>query len=370
MSEVKYKIMAPGSNNSMVATYENGELTALEGIHHMAKMWDQWCINAPVPLREKEISDKVRTYEGLVSIELIELSKNDAKIAAFCKKYREEVGVPYRRSLADVSAMRSVDVSDELLDTYFNNTEWWGKQPKSIRNYAKNYNALMQLLNQPKKAAKKKGVAYPDHYDREFARKLKGPQISAYWRHLRNLGLKPQKTATGTIIDWVKVGAVILLALFLQGCMTPNRVKRYIAEHPEIIEEKADTSYRTDTIPIVDEIIIPGDSAEVEWVHWWDEEPADTSWTKIPDGPHTNLSIEVKRKDEPATANEPRRTNYQVKARVEPDTVPFYDTLYIEVPEVREKVVVVRAGWKTKLLWAGAGALVLLLIGAIWRRRK
>lgn len=55
---------------------------------------------------------------------------------------------------------------------------------------------------QEKKLADKSG--FPNHWDAALANKLDGPKTSAYWQHLRSIGLKPVKNRFDIIVDWVK----------------------------------------------------------------------------------------------------------------------------------------------------------------------
>lgn len=367
---MKYEISLPGSDAKMVATYEDGQLHALEGIHNLNRLWQEWAINAPVPLDEADIERRQEEYQGILEYKPVKLSKVDAKIAAFCKKYQEVYGKKYVRNTADITAIRPVPMTQELLELYFHNQEWWGKQPKSLRNYAKNYNALQQL--QAKPAKKKRAVNFPDGYDPSFERKLRGSQLQQYWKHLRDLGLKPRKTATGKTIDWVKAGALLLIVLLLSGCMTERRVRKYLVKNPEIISEMSDTVYSRIIVPRIDTVITPAKSEAVDW--WWTwggSQGKDTIVVK-PDSTK-QVQLEVTATDTvvvtPGRPQE-KRTNFRVEANVTPDTIYIRDTVRIDCPQVTTRTVIVQNSWKERAIWAGIGAFaMLILLLLLWRRK-
>lgn len=128
------------------------------------------------------------------------------RIALWCRLYKLHKGLPYRVSGADAGKMKNLQVTEALLNWYLNDAKaakagaagflWKGKQ--SIGNLAKYWNEVRTAMVAPEPSP------HPDHWDAKHYARLDGPGISAYFRHLRSLGLVPKKHKDGTIIDFVK----------------------------------------------------------------------------------------------------------------------------------------------------------------------
>lgn len=118
------------------------------------------------------------------------------KIAMFCALYEKHVGIKYKVSPADSGKIKHVQVTEALLHHYFRSDNFLWKGKYSIANLVKYYNELRAEIAQGGKAR------HPDQWDKAYFAKLQGGQISEYFRHLRELGLKPQKNLRGDIVDW------------------------------------------------------------------------------------------------------------------------------------------------------------------------
>jgi len=129
------------------------------------------------------------------------LRQPSSKIAAFAAAYKEHFGINYQPTPKEKGLIRGVEVSRALLKAYMESQEWWCANAKSISNYANNINQVRQLAltQQPDRKRKR----FPDHYDAQFEKKLDEATVQQYWAHLRGLGLRPKKSATGHTIDWV-----------------------------------------------------------------------------------------------------------------------------------------------------------------------
>lgn len=342
---MKYKIKQKGSTLCMTATYEEGTLTALEGIQHLAKLWATWAINAPVPIEEAGITAAIEQYDGVLEYEAVQLDRADKKIAMFCAVYKKHFGITYQPHGRDRAAVARARMDDELLELYFTNKEWWGKQPKSIHNYAKNFNALQQLMAE--KQDKAASSPHPNEYQRDYEKKLSGAALSEYWQHLRRLGYRAKKSKTGKIIDWVKPAAVmIILMLLLSGCMTEKRALRYIAERPHLIERKADTVQLVDTIQLTDTLIVPG------WTDSWDWsfEGADTVYLFDNSKSEGSISID---------------TVVKLRLRVRTDTLYRIDTLLVPGRQIETTKVVTKEIAPDWMAWSKRGViwgLILLIV--------
>lgn len=132
-------------------------------------------------------------YQQLSLILLKKVDQQNDKIALFCKFYEKYCGIKYKISRSEVGMIKGVEVTENLLTTYFQCDEWWAKV-KSVTFYVKNYNEI-RALSSGKKSQ------YPNYWSKSFADGLTGEKLSEYWKHLRELGLKPIKR-NGVTITW------------------------------------------------------------------------------------------------------------------------------------------------------------------------
>lgn len=351
----QYKITAPGAKEAMIATYTNGVLSALEGIHHMSRMWEDIAINAPIPSQEEQIIAKQAHYEGLVSIEPCQYKTPGEKISLFCRMYSIHRGSSYTVFPADARLVASVPVSPELLTAYFTNTEWWGKQPKSIRNYASNINEIRQLVKPKEEATtKRRGKQFPNEWDRQYENTLSPTELPAYWAHLRQQGLAPIRE-NGQVIKWAKavVGVIILMLLF-SGCLTPERVQRYISKYPNAVELQYDTVYQHYIFH--DTLYLPEDSLIATWE--WGLAPAyiDTSFSS------GRQSIQFSRLRVDTVYK------YSIRATISPDTLVHIDTLRIPCAAGSATVSARSAHWPC-WAWLLITIASLLIIKVLWQRK-
>lgn len=371
MRSIQYKITAPGHDNHMTVTYNDGKLYAIEGIHLMAKFWENTCINAPIPIDEMEIPARERKYEGLIHFEEIELTATGKKIALFCSMYKAELGVKYKVQHIDARKISNLKIDEDLLRLYFTNTEWWGKQPKSIANLATNYNNLLQL--QANGAPKKKENGFPDHWSQAYQDRLPTHQHTAYWKHLRSLGLHPVRDTSGKVIEWAKQSTtsfililLVLCTLFVSGCMTPQRAARYMDKYPEYFPTEVDTFYKAVVFEFTDEIPVPGDTAEWEWVIA--EVTADSA------GQQTAIDTNLLAENDRLRAQLRLKTNsnknlwLQLKTQVKDDTVYLEKQIEVPCPGTNTKTTItVKQHWWMPILIVILA--VLLIISLLWRKR-
>lgn len=369
MRKRQYKIATPGSKDFILATYEEGELHALEGIHKLGKFWEDVCINAPIPLYEKEISRKLEQFKGLITIEAIKGSSTGEKIAMFCAAYKKHLSISYRRNYGDPKLISQIEVTPELLDQYFKNTEWWGKQPKHIRNLVKNYNALLQLKTKPKE----KAITFPDEWDKQYESKLKTVQLQHYWKHLRSLGFKPEKDAMGNVLKWVKrVSILLIISLLMVGCMTPKRVQQHLAKNPQLLPApEVDTIYEEIQLIDMDTIYLPESTIEGEWLWEWGNTTKDSTWyIPLDDEFDGKIDMSVTATDTTVITDTGHRkqTKFKVTTVIERDTIYQLDTITIERPVIKTRTVIVKQkSWTTYIPWI---LFITVLVALLWRRKS
>ncbi len=350
----QYKITAPGTNKHVVATYHDGQLYALEGIHNLAHLWEGIAINSPIPLLELEIPANLVRYDGLVNIEKVEEGNVSQKIAKFCACFRHHMRFAYVMHKSDVASIKDVPVTDELMEAYFGSREWWGKQPKSIRNYATNINAVLQLAQQKKDPVSE----FPMEYNAEFEFKLPAAKLPAYWKHLRQLGYSPVKNGSGKVTNWTK-GAVVMISWFfvltlVSGCMTPQRAARYVHQHPELFPSKTDTAWLDFVIEDTDTFYMEQDTFYMDW-EW-----AGTDTTITWDTLRTQGAVAITN----TASGKPRiRTEIISKA----DTLYQRDTVTVKLPGIN-KTIIIRKRVQNTWWWIALGGGLLILF--LWRRKK
>jgi hypothetical protein len=200
-----------------VATYENGVLSAIEGIAKIGILWESIPINAPIPFQEVEVEAMAKLYDYAVTCTKLVTDGAGEKVRAFCAAYKSHLHISYTVLKSDARKLEGLTVDELLLKTYFTNKEWWGKQPKSITNYASNYNNLRQLLVRPAAAEKSK---YPTEPDMELFKKLDPVEGMKAAQHWYKLGHRPIKSSTGDIIGWnlAKAATVLLFIVLALGC--------------------------------------------------------------------------------------------------------------------------------------------------------
>lgn len=127
------------------------------------------------------------------------------RIALWCKYYKHFKGLPYRVGAADSGKMKNMAVTEPLLRFYLDddraakagNASWLWKGKQSIANLARYWNEVRTAMVAPE-ASK-----HPNTWSAEHLKKLDGPGISEYHKHLKSLGLVPKHHRDGTVIDYV-----------------------------------------------------------------------------------------------------------------------------------------------------------------------
>jgi hypothetical protein len=127
------------------------------------------------------------------------------KIALWCRLYEQFKGIKYKVSPADSGKMKTLSINEELLTFYLddkalpeNATTWLFRGKQSIANLVKYQNEVRAAMAKPSDSR------FPDHYSAEFERKLDGPGITEYRKHLMGLGLVPKRARDNTIIDFIR----------------------------------------------------------------------------------------------------------------------------------------------------------------------
>lgn len=141
--------------------------------------------------------ERVKDFEGIgLQVVPVAIDKTNDKIALFCRLYERFIGVKYKASRADGGKIKSIKVDEPMLRHYFASTNFLFKGKHSVSNLVRYYNELLaEIANYGK-------PSFPNGWDANFAAKLQGPELTAYWAHLRGLGLQPRKDRQGNVVDW------------------------------------------------------------------------------------------------------------------------------------------------------------------------
>lgn len=129
-----YMLKNEGCN--ILVTYMNGTLKAVEFV----------AINS----EEFELCKQIIPYEekGLLALGDYEIKKientQNTKIRLWCKLYQDCFDINYHVSKAEAGMIKNVEVSELLVNTFLDSTEWWAKR-KTISDYVRNYNAIAAI---------------------------------------------------------------------------------------------------------------------------------------------------------------------------------------------------------------------------------
>lgn len=129
------------------------------------------------------------------------------RVALFCKWYKHYKGLSYKVTPVDGKRLKDwgSDLTDELLRFYLDDealpdtpTTWLFKGKQSILNLLRYWNEVNAALAAPAPSK------HPNHWSPEHYRKLDGPGITEYLRHLRAQGLVAKRAPDGSIIDFTR----------------------------------------------------------------------------------------------------------------------------------------------------------------------
>ena len=130
------------------------------------------------------------------------------KMTLFCNGYKQYIKdvdgnpVEYIRQKMDHLMLKSFEVNELLLRTYFTSDKVLFKGNYSVGNYTKFYNQL-----RAEAAGANKKSKFPNHYDAGFVKRCSGNEVGEYYKHLHSLGLKPKKNHFNDIIDFIPDGS-------------------------------------------------------------------------------------------------------------------------------------------------------------------
>jgi len=105
----------------------------------------------------------------------IKVNTAHQKIALWCELYKERYGINYKVQNVDISSFKTVEVTVDLINLFFDIEEWWSKE-KTISRYSKYINELKRISSGAAKSAsgKNTGTAQQNRTDlaAEFERRF------------------------------------------------------------------------------------------------------------------------------------------------------------------------------------------------------
>ena len=250
MKETQFKYTsAIDTDKWVLATYRDGVLFKLHGIHMIGDLWDSIPINKPIPHKEEEVVKMAQLCDYAVTVEKVKETSTGAKVRAFSAAYKDHLGITYKVLKNEPRKLEGIPVDSELLAAYFTSKEWWGNQPKSITNYTRNINNVRQLL--ASKEIPKND--FPDDWSKDYYSSLKPPSKAMdYLKHLYRLGWRFERDKRGEVKSAKKLAALglFLLVLSLPSCITIKWPKQANIEPvPDSIEVEVKTVI-SDTLSI------------------------------------------------------------------------------------------------------------------------
>lgn len=183
-------------NGEVLLFYLNGHLTGIEVLLQTPLTSVQFTFfKKHLHYQEK---DMLNCEVCMRHKQLITVMATNIKIKMFCDYYFKYREVKYKITASETGKIKTVEVNEELLITYFTSNNFLFKQKWSVANYVKYYN---ELRNDTYGA---KLPQFPNAYNKQFANKLTTPELNQYYAHLRSLGLVAKKDAVGNLIDFIK----------------------------------------------------------------------------------------------------------------------------------------------------------------------
>lgn len=174
MTTTYYKLTIKGMKGCAYVSYKNDVL--LMAINELKSTGCEPVGGFVIPL--------IKGHLAHFHCEEIKPKTVSAKAALFVLMFKEHRNVVYTPSKIELSNLRHVTMSEQLLKVYFAAKDYPLAGPKTISDYIRNYNAVRDLAaNGP---AVKAG--FPDYFDSGYEKMLSPEKLSAYRLHLVALG--------------------------------------------------------------------------------------------------------------------------------------------------------------------------------------
>lgn len=206
--QYRVQIKTSEGTGCILAEYTGGCLSKIDSLFDWATVKSGTVDNisavvVPVTWRECDLLEYIKKYAHILSIVEEPVTVNK-KIALFCAKYKDKFGCQYYVSVTEAKRLKTVIVTDELLDTYFLLPNKYPFAVKSIANYSSYINEIVRLNKGGDLPIK---TTYPNEWsvvsEKMVADHYGAGGLMEYWKHLRLLGWFPETTNGRRI--WKKI---------------------------------------------------------------------------------------------------------------------------------------------------------------------
>lgn len=132
----KYKVIL--DKEVFVLTFKAGTLASIEFETDISSGDTMPFFEAISSGREDEIINRLRS---IAKVRNIKIPAVNQKIALWCELYKMNYGIDYKVTAADAGRVKNIEMSKDLIVSFFNSTEWYAKE-KTISRYTSNYNDI------------------------------------------------------------------------------------------------------------------------------------------------------------------------------------------------------------------------------------
>lgn len=152
-----------------------------------------------LPVWEKDCQQVTEPF----TIQQIPVKTAREKVMLFCHWYKfknphNARKATYTAKQTDFSNIKKYVVNEAFLKTYFEQSSFPFTPSKSITDFIRLYNEVRRITMN----GNDEQMQFPNSYDAAFEKRLKPDELSAYWKHLRQLGY--ERKQVGTVTRWEK----------------------------------------------------------------------------------------------------------------------------------------------------------------------
>lgn len=186
------------------ASYVRGLLSQVSNILSASEVAGKEEFSVPIPVRSLNIGSVAEKYKEYFSYQLLNTGETKDKIATFCAAFKDVFGMAYAVNPRDARIWKAdhkkVLAPPQVMDFYMRCKEYPITGPKSIPNYLRHYQAILQLK---KKVDNDKTQTFPGYFDKNLLDRLAKHEPEKYQKyrtHLTRIGfVRTQNPASGEV---------------------------------------------------------------------------------------------------------------------------------------------------------------------------
>ena len=204
--DLEQKLIAAGKLTSapnIKAIYINGFLSAIVNIESASIQATKTHFNLPIFNWIRTMDTEPPHMHYVYT--LLSTESTQQKIAAFCEAFEKQLNRKYKVTGKEAKAWKSKEFKEvpadiPTLEFYMSTSDYPISGPKSITDYLRHHQAIIQLIERDQEGPNGKWT-FPSYFDKmmldDLARR-NPPQYQAYRTHLRSLGfVRTSNPATG-----------------------------------------------------------------------------------------------------------------------------------------------------------------------------